>query len=76
MVISDEAMTPVAASSGMMVTGEARSSFSRVASTQVAADWLAIDPKPHVGDPAYDPVQHMLNCDQRLATDHQPRYPV
>jgi len=30
--------------------------------------WLAIDPKPHVGDPAYDPLQHMLNCD-RLFTD-------
>jgi streptomycin 6-kinase len=31
--------------------------------------WLAIDPKPHVGDPAYDPLQHMLNCPGRLATD-------
>jgi streptomycin 6-kinase len=31
--------------------------------------WLAIDPKPFVGDPAYDAVQHMLNCDERLATD-------
>jgi streptomycin 6-kinase len=31
--------------------------------------WLAIDPKPFVGDPAYDAVQHMLNCDQRLAED-------
>ena len=31
--------------------------------------WLAIDPKPYVGDPAYDPVQHMLNCEHRLATD-------
>lgn len=30
--------------------------------------WLVIDPKPHVGDPAYDPLQHMLNCD-RLLTD-------
>jgi streptomycin 6-kinase len=30
--------------------------------------WLAIDPKPHVGDPAYDATQHMLNCD-RLHTD-------
>jgi streptomycin 6-kinase len=29
--------------------------------------WLAIDPKPHVGDPAYDPLQHMLNCDRLLA---------
>ena len=28
--------------------------------------WLAIDPKPHVGDPAYDPLQHMLNCEERL----------
>jgi streptomycin 6-kinase len=31
--------------------------------------WLVIDPKPFVGDPAYDPVQHMLNCDERLASD-------
>jgi streptomycin 6-kinase len=31
--------------------------------------WLAIDPKPFVGDPAYDTVQHMLNCDERLARD-------
>jgi streptomycin 6-kinase len=31
--------------------------------------WLMIDPKPFVGDPAYDPVQHMLNCDQRLAAN-------
>jgi len=30
--------------------------------------WLVIDPKPHVGDPSYDPLQHMLNCD-RLLTD-------
>jgi streptomycin 6-kinase len=30
--------------------------------------WLAIDPKPHVGDPTYDALQHMLNCD-RLITD-------
>jgi streptomycin 6-kinase len=30
--------------------------------------WLAIDPKPFIGDPAYDIVQHMLNCD-RLADD-------
>lgn len=31
--------------------------------------WLVIDPKPHVGDPAYDSVQHMLNCPRRLSTD-------
>jgi streptomycin 6-kinase len=31
--------------------------------------WLAIDPKPLIGDPAFDVVQHMLNCDQRLARD-------
>lgn len=31
--------------------------------------WLVIDPKPFIGDPAYDPIQHMLNCDQRLAAD-------
>jgi streptomycin 6-kinase len=31
--------------------------------------WLAIDPKPYAGDPTYDVLQHMLNCDQRLHTD-------
>jgi streptomycin 6-kinase len=31
--------------------------------------WLAIDPKPYVGDPAYDLLQHMLNCEDRLAAD-------
>jgi len=28
--------------------------------------WLVIDPKPYLGDPAYDCVQHMLNCDGLL----------
>jgi streptomycin 6-kinase len=31
--------------------------------------WLVIDPKPHAGDPAYDPLQHMLNFPGRLAGD-------
>ncbi len=31
--------------------------------------WLVIDPKPFFGDPAFDPVQHMLNCDARLGGD-------
>jgi streptomycin 6-kinase len=31
--------------------------------------WLVIDPQPFIGDPAYEPVQHILNCDERLATD-------
>jgi len=31
--------------------------------------WLVIDPKPYLGDPAYDCVQHMLDCDIRLAED-------
>ena len=33
------------------------------------APWLVIDPKPYIGDPAYDVLQHMLNCDGRLAAD-------
>jgi streptomycin 6-kinase len=33
------------------------------------APWLVIDPKPYLGDPAYDVVQHMLNCEERLAAD-------
>jgi streptomycin 6-kinase len=31
--------------------------------------WLVIDPKPFVGDPAFDATQHLLNCRSRLATD-------
>jgi streptomycin 6-kinase len=31
--------------------------------------WLVIDPKPYVGDPTYDALQHMLNCEQRLTAD-------
>jgi streptomycin 6-kinase len=31
--------------------------------------WLMIDPKPYVGDPTYDPLQHLLNCDERLHAD-------
>jgi streptomycin 6-kinase len=31
--------------------------------------WLVVDPKPYVGDPHYDPLQHMLNCEQRLLAD-------
>ncbi len=30
--------------------------------------WLAIDPKPYVGDRCYDVLQHLLNCD-RLRID-------
>jgi len=33
------------------------------------APWLVIDPKPYLGDPAYDVLQHMLNCEDRLAVD-------
>jgi streptomycin 6-kinase len=31
--------------------------------------WLVIDPKPYVGDPTYDVLQHLLNCDERLRAD-------
>ena len=31
--------------------------------------WLVIDPKPYVGDPAYDAVQHLLNCPELLEAD-------
>lgn len=31
------------------------------------APWLVIDPKPFVGDPAFDATQHLLNCPERLA---------
>jgi streptomycin 6-kinase len=32
------------------------------------APWLAIDPKPYAGDPAYDLLQHMINC-ERMHSD-------
>lgn len=31
--------------------------------------WLAIDPKPFLGDPAYDATQHLLNVTERLRRD-------
>ncbi len=31
--------------------------------------WLVIDPKPYVGDPTYDALQHILNCPDRLDAD-------
>jgi streptomycin 6-kinase len=31
--------------------------------------WLVIDPKPFVGDPAYDATQHLFNCQARLRAD-------
>ena len=31
--------------------------------------WLVIDPKPYIGDPCYDVLQHMLNFPGRLSTD-------
>jgi streptomycin 6-kinase len=32
------------------------------------APWLVIDPKPFVGDRAYDATQHLLNCRERMLT--------
>ena len=31
--------------------------------------WLVIDPKPFVGDPAYDATQHLFNCWDRMKRD-------
>jgi streptomycin 6-kinase len=31
--------------------------------------WLVIDPKPFVGDSAYDATQHLLNCEARMRSD-------
>jgi streptomycin 6-kinase len=30
--------------------------------------WLAIDPKPFIGDRAYDATQHLFNCPERMDT--------
>ncbi|HEX2090839.1 MAG TPA: aminoglycoside phosphotransferase family protein [Longimicrobiaceae bacterium] len=35
----------------------------------VREPWLVIDPKPFVGDPAYDATQHLFNCRARLRAD-------
>lgn len=31
--------------------------------------WLVIDPKPFIGDAAYDATQHLFNCAERLSKD-------
>jgi streptomycin 6-kinase len=31
--------------------------------------WLVIDPKPFVGDPAYDATQHLFDCAERMRAD-------
>ena len=31
--------------------------------------WLLVDPKPYIGDPHYDVLQHLLNCDRSLQAD-------
>jgi streptomycin 6-kinase len=31
--------------------------------------WLAIDPKPFIGEKAFDATQHLLNCGERLRRD-------
>jgi streptomycin 6-kinase len=31
--------------------------------------WLVIDPKPFIGDPAYDATQHLFNCTETLRAD-------
>lgn len=31
--------------------------------------WLVIDPKPFIGDSAYDATQHLISCRERVAAD-------
>ena len=31
--------------------------------------WLVIDPKPFIGDRAYDATQHLFNCEERMIAD-------
>jgi streptomycin 6-kinase len=31
--------------------------------------WLVIDPKPFIGDPAYEVTQHLFNCPDRMKAD-------
>jgi streptomycin 6-kinase len=43
--------------------------FRELPGTAASQVLLCTDPKPYVGDPAYDVLQHLLNCDGRLAAD-------
>jgi streptomycin 6-kinase len=38
-----------------------------VAAAAEREPWLVIDPKPYLGDPTHDPLQHLLNFPDRLA---------
>jgi streptomycin 6-kinase len=37
--------------------------------SSVRRPWLLIDPKPYVGDPHFDVLQHLLNCNESLQAD-------
>ncbi len=56
--------TPPAGGDAGTATGEALLATDLHAGNVLRAQrepWLAIDPKPYVGDPAYDATQHLLN---------------
>ena len=43
--------------------------YHSVFATKEREPWLVIDPKPFIGDPAYDVTQHIFNCWERLLAD-------
>ena len=55
--------------SGSTVRGSTVDGGGEGAGTRFGRRWLLIDPKPYVGDPHYDLLQHMLNDMDRLRSD-------
>ena len=51
--------------------GRRAAAVAWIMATDAAArePWLVIDPKPFVGDRAYDATQHLLNCPTRMRAD-------
>ena len=60
------AALPVASDRTALLSTDLHAGYVLIASRQ---PWLAIDPKPHVGDPTYDVLQHLINSLRRLAPD-------
>ena len=57
------------AATGGAVRGGAVDGGGGGAGSRFGRRWLLIDPKPYVGDPHYDLLQHMLNDMDRLRSD-------
>ena len=60
---------PHHASAGPVPAGPHNTSAAPAPAGLRGMRWALIDPKPYVGDPHYDLLQHMFNEPERLATD-------